>query len=76
MNYYKLKDEAPSGAVYVKMGKDMVFLAVEDLPQIKKLLSILDEKEHHISILQNHVNKLDEAFRTMELAIRQKGVKL
>jgi hypothetical protein len=76
MNYYKLKDEAPSGAVYVKMGKDMVFLAVEDLPQMKKLLSILDEKDQHISILEKHINELDAAFRKMELALRQKGVKL
>lgn len=76
MNYYKLKDQAPSGAVYVKRGDDMVFLAVEDLPQIKKLLSILDEKEHHIALLQKHMNELDAAFRKMELALRQKGVKL
>jgi uncharacterized protein (DUF2461 family) len=76
MNYYKLKDEAPSGSVYVKMGKDMVFLAVEDLPQMKKLLSILDEKDEHIAILSKHINELDAAFRKMEQALRQKGVKL
>jgi hypothetical protein len=76
MNYYKLKDEAPSGSVYVKMGKDMVFLAVEDLPQIKKLLSILDEKDEHIAVLSKHVNELDAAFRKMEQAMRKKGVKL
>jgi hypothetical protein len=58
------------------MGKDMVFLAVEDLPQMKKLLSILDEKDQHISILEKHINELDAAFRKMELALRQKGVKL
>jgi hypothetical protein len=76
MNYYKLKDEAPSGAVYVKMGKDMVFLPVEDLPQMKVLLKMLDDKDEHIAILSKHINELDAAFRKMEHALRQKGVKL
>ena len=76
MNYYKLKDEAPSGAVYVKMGKDMVFLPVEDLPQVKSLLKLLDQKDEEIAILEKKVEELDRAFRTMESALRHKGVKL
>lgn len=76
MNYYKLKDEAPSGAVYVKMGKDMVFLPVEDLPQVKSLLKLLDQKDEEIAILEKKVEELDRAFRTMEAALRHKGVKL
>jgi hypothetical protein len=76
MNYYKLKDEAPSGAVYVKMGKEMVFLPVEDLPQVKSLLKLLDKKDEEIAILEKRIEELDRAFRTMELALRHKGVKL
>ena len=76
MNYYKLKDEAPSGAVYVKMGKEMVFLPVEDLPQVKHLLKLLDKKDEEIAILEKKYSELDRAFRAMESALRHKGVKL
>jgi len=76
MNYYKLKDQAPSGAVYVKMGKDMVFLPVEDLPQVKELLKLLDQKDIEIAILEKRIEELDGAFRKMESALRHKGVKL
>lgn len=76
MNYYKLKDQAPNGAVYVKMGKDMVFLPVEDIPQVKSLLQLLDKKDDEIAILEKRIEELDKAFRTMETALRHKGVKL
>jgi hypothetical protein len=74
MNYLKLKELAPDKSFYSKMDGQMVFVPLEEI--LVDVLTLLDEKDEIIGANIKKIEELDKAFRTMENALRQKGVKL
>jgi hypothetical protein len=74
MNYLKLKELAPDKSFYAKIDGKMVFVPLGEI--LVDVLTLLDEKDEIIGANVKKIEELNKAFRTMEIALRQKGVKL
>lgn len=75
-NYFKLKEQAPNNAIYLKVDGKMVFQDFWDIEAVKVMLDKIDSQDEVIGLLTKRLTELEDYFRLMEQKLRQKGVRL